>query len=313
MSDKHIIDTSSNEIWKEADNFEDWETSRPLLFRDDLRDTFFRWFHIKPSDYVLDGGCATGVLTRFIAKGLDTGSIIGFDISHNFVEYGNQKITELGLSNKAKIVHEDGFSLSFADNTFDAVVNHAYLGVLSDNMAGLYELIRVCKNGGHVSASVSGRSFPAIHWAGDSPFVGESRLNELIAKNEEAYQKITTGAALKQDLYWNGFRFPRLFAKCGLKNVTIHPYASGFSYNDSYWSDEFKVYRIKSGIGREIEILEKQRENPKYSEHGFMQRDFDELIALYHQKQDYLLANITNDDSWEWDAKMHYIVTGTKG
>jgi Methylase involved in ubiquinone/menaquinone biosynthesis len=307
------MDNSSNDIWANADNYDDWETSRPLLFRDDMRETFFKWFRIKPFDKVLDGGCATGVLTRFIAKGLNSGTITGFDISQNFVEYGNNKIKAEGLTGKAKIVCEDGLNLSFDDNSFDVVVNHCYLGVLSDNVAGLRGLIRVCKVGGHVSASVSARSFPYINWDGDCPFKGESRLNELIEMQEQAYRKVTTAAVLKQDSYWNSMRFPRMFAKCGLKNITIHPYASGFAYNDSYWSDEFKKYRIRSGIGREIEILEQQRINPKYAGNGFSQKDFDELISLYKQKQEHLLANMDNDDSWDWEAKLHYIVVGTKG
>ena len=306
------MDTGSNALWEDADNYEDWETSRPLLFRDDMRDTFFHWLRIRPSDKVLDGGCATGVLTRFIAKGLDTGTVTGFDISQNFVDYGNQKIRAEGLAEKARIVWEDGFALSFPDNAFDAVVNHAYLGVLSDVMAGLRELIRVCKAGGHVSASVSARGFPGIHWAGDCPFEHEIRLQALVDKHESAYRQITTGVVLKQDAYWNSMRYPRLFAACGLKNITLHPYASGFSYNDSYWTDEFKTYRIQTGIGCEIEILEKHREDPQYAGKGFAPEDFDELIALYRQKQEYLLSNLRNDDCWEWEAKLHYIVTGTK-
>ena len=234
------IDTSSNEIWENADCYADWETSRPLLFREDMSEQFFRWFRIKPSDNVLDAGCATGVLTRYIARGLKTGRITGFDISRNFVDYGNGKISEEGLSDKANIVKENGFALSFADNTYDAVVNHTYLGVLSDVAAGLRELIRVCKTGGCISASVSSRGFPKLHWAGDSPFAGQKRLNELQDKHECVYQEITNSTVLKQDTYWNIMRYPRLFAKLGLKNITIHPYASGFSYNDSYWTNEFK-------------------------------------------------------------------------
>lgn len=266
-------DKSSNQIWENAANFKDFETSRPLLFRDDMREQFFRWFRIKPSDKVLDGGCATGVLTRFIAKGLDTGSITGFD----------------------------------------AVINHTYLGVLSDITAGLKELIRVCRPGGHIAASCSGRrGFTRVHWAGDSSFAGEARLNELVDKREGVHQKVYTAATLKQNDYWTIMRYPRLFAKCGLKNITLHPYASGFSYNDSYWTDEFKEYKIKAGIGREIEMLEEQRKNPQFIEHGFTQEDFDELIALYRQKQEYLLSSMHDDDCWEWDANMHLIVSGTK-
>ena len=223
------IDTSSNEIWENADCYMDWETSRPLLFREDMREQFFRWFRIIPSDNVLDAGCATGVLTRYIARGLKTGSITGFDINQNSVDFGNGKICEERLAGKAKIVREDGFALSFEDNTYNAVVNHTYLGVLSDVAAGLKELIRVCKTGGCVSASASSRGFPKLHWAGDSPFTGEKRLIELQEKHERIYQEITNSAVLKQDSYWNIMRYPRLFAKLGLKNITIHPYASGFS------------------------------------------------------------------------------------
>lgn len=57
------VNTSSNSIWENADNFYDFEARRLVLFRDDMQEQFFRWFRIKPSDYVLDGGCATGSLT----------------------------------------------------------------------------------------------------------------------------------------------------------------------------------------------------------------------------------------------------------
>jgi len=81
-----------------------------------------------------------------------------------------------------------------------------------------------------VSASVSARHFPKINWDGDCPFKDNGRLNELIEKQEKVYQKITTALVLKQDSYWHGMRFPKMFAMCGLINISIHPYASGFSY-----------------------------------------------------------------------------------
>ena len=227
-------------------------------------------------------------------------------------DFGNGKICEERLAGKAKIVREDGFALSFEDNTYDAVVNHTYLGVLSDVVAGLKELIRVCKTGGCVSASASSRGFPKLHWAGDSPFTGEKRLIELQEKHECIYQEITNSAVLKQDSYWNIMRYPRLFARLGLKNITIHPYASGFSYNDSYWTDEFKANKIDTDVGREIEILEEHRVDPKYEAYGFMPEDFSELISLYRQKQEYLRSSVTDNDCWEWDASMHLIVAGTK-
>ena len=64
------MNNSSNEIWIDCDNYDDFEANRPVLFRDDMREQFFRWFRVNPEHKVLDGGCGPGVLTRFIAKGM---------------------------------------------------------------------------------------------------------------------------------------------------------------------------------------------------------------------------------------------------
>ena len=66
------------------------------------------------------------------------------------------------------------------------------------------------------------------------------------------------------------------------------------------------------GGRREIEILEEQRVDPQYAENGFAPGDFDGLISLYRRKREYLLSSMRGSDCWEWDAKLHYIVTGIK-
>ena len=305
------MNTSSNEIWIDRDNYDDFEMSRPILFRDDMRETFFRWFRIKPNHEVLDGGCGPGVLTRFIAKGLDTGKVTGFDISKNFVDYGNRKIAEENITDKAEIVLGDGFNLSFEDNTFDAVVNHQYIGVLSDPVAGLKELIRVCKIGGTVSASASGGD--SFGCDSDCAFKDNAKLKELNDKYSQVFRKIYTPTELKQSEYWHESRYPKMFAELGLKNITIHAYASAFSYSDSYWSDEFKIAKIKRGLGRAIELLElNAKDYLKFEEYGFSKQDFDELIELSKEKQEYLLNNLSNNEDWEWSASTSYIVAGTK-
>ena len=58
----NLINTGSNKIWETSENYTDFENTRPILFRDDMREQFFRWFHIKPDSKVLDGGCATGIV-----------------------------------------------------------------------------------------------------------------------------------------------------------------------------------------------------------------------------------------------------------
>ena len=304
------MDKSSNEIWINRDNYDDFEMTRPVLFRDDMRETFLKWFRIKPEHKVLDGGCGPGVLTRFIAKGLDTGKVTGFDISKNFVDYGNRKIAEENITDKAEIVLGDGFNLSFEDNTFDAVVNHQYIGVLSDPVAGLKELIRVCKIGGTVSASASGGD--SFGCDSDCAFKDNERLKELSERYTQAYRKIYAPAELKQSEYWHSRRYPKMFAECGLKNITIHAYSSAFSYSDSYWSDEFKINKIKLGLGKEIICIEENSKFERFAEHNFLKQDFDELIKLNKDKQNYLLDNLHNNEDWEWSSGSYYIVSGTK-
>lgn len=311
-----MADTSSNTIWAEADCYDGFELSRPQLFREETRDLFLRYFRIEPTHNVLDAGCGPGVLTRFIAKGLTGGTITGFDISKSFVDYGNNRIAEENLSQKAKIVLDDGFALSFPDNSFDAVINHTYLSVLSDPVAGLKELIRVCKPGGSISvstgASASTGTSGEHFWEGEYPIEGMDRLKELTGKYKQAYKKVVTTASLKQSIEWPSGRFPRLFSVCGLTNISIMPVGAVFAYNDSYWSEEYRVKKITLDINDEIRIIQENTQDPKFVENGFSNADGQELVALLRRKQNYLLENFRTDNSWEWSAGLSCIVTGTK-
>ena len=312
-------DTSSNFLWKDADCTDGFELSRPQLFREETRDLFFRYFGIKPSDNVLDGGCGPGVLTRFIAKGLTTGTVTGFDISQNFVEYGNRKIAEENLSPKAKIVLEDGFALSFPDNSFDAVVNHNYLSVLSDPAAGLLEMIRVCKPGGNISVSTgtsastgTGGMGGGHFWGGEYPLEGTERLKELTDKYNRAYQKTITVSSMRQSHEWPPGRYPKLFAVSGLTNISIMPMGAAFAYDDKYWPDDYRIRKITLDINDEIRIITENNRDPHFAENGFSNQDCEELVGLLRRKQSYLLENYRTDDSWEWSAGLNCIVTGTK-
>ena len=313
-----MADTSSNSIWVDADCYDGFEMSRPQLFREETRDLFFTYFRIKPADDVLDAGCGPGVLTRFIAKGLTSGTVAGFDISKNFVEYGNNKIKDANLSHKAKIVLDDGFALSFPDNSFDAVVSHNYLAVLSDPVAGLLELIRVCKPGGNISVSsgVSGSTGTGASgghfWAGEYPLEGMERMKELMDKYNHAFSKVITTSSLKQSHEWPSGRYPKLFSNCGLKNTSIMPVGAVFAYNDNYWSDEYRINKITLDINDEMRIITENSQDPRFSENGFTNNDCDELVGLLRRKQNYLLENYRTDDSWEWSAGLSCIVTGTK-
>jgi len=306
-----MADTSSNSLWADADCYDGFELSRPQLFREETRELFFNYFRLKPSDMILDGGCGTGFLTRFIAKGLDSGSITGFDISKSFVEYGNNKIIEEHLTKKAIIVLEDGFALSFPDDSFDAIVSHNYLGVLSDPCAALNEMIRVCKPGGNISVSTTYCS-SAVLWGGEYKIDGIDRLNVLMDKYKQAYKKVITTSYLKQSHEWPAARYPKLFSNYGLVNISIMPVGSVFAFNDNYWSDEYRIKKITVDIDDEIKIIAENNQKPQFAENGFSNNECIELIHLLKRKQNYLLKNYRKDDSWEWTAGLSCIVVGSK-
>ena len=300
----------SNKIWKNESNYDNWELRR-YRFSNEIRPVFFQYLGITSESNVLDSGCGTGVLTRYIAQGLGIGRILGFDISRKLIDYGNARIDEENLSGKCRLIEADGFKLPFEENSFDAVTNYTYLGVLSDPVAGLKEMIRVCKRGGTVSAAFPGRS---IAWKGDYPFDFSDRLQELYDRQEEIYQKhiLNTSAMYFQSEEWHSLRYPKMFDMCGLKNIHIYSIASAFSYNDERWPLEYRKLQIDTGINDEIRVITGRSEMVEFENYGFTHKDFMELIELLNEKRKVLLDSIDTDRSYEWGAWLTVIVTGIK-
>jgi len=173
-------------IWQQENDFDNWELRRHR-FTEEMLPVFYQYMRLKPHFHVLDMGCGTGVFTRFLAKGLESGEIVGVDISPALIQYAREKVTETELAHKINFAVEDGFNLSYASDSFDAVTGHTYLGVLSDPEKGLQEMIRVCKPGGVVSAAIATQEIGFVGWMGDYPFEGSDRLLELHKKQEQEF------------------------------------------------------------------------------------------------------------------------------
>ena len=109
----------------------------------------FRNFSASPGQRILDAGCGTGVVSRYLAKKFAEVEIVGCDLSDLRVQAAKNKSSEL------KNVHfssENLTHLSFHDAVFDHVVCRYVLEHLSPEnvLKVLNELKRVLKPGGRV-------------------------------------------------------------------------------------------------------------------------------------------------------------------
>ncbi|MDR2496758.1 MAG: bifunctional demethylmenaquinone methyltransferase/2-methoxy-6-polyprenyl-1,4-benzoquinol methylase UbiE [Tannerellaceae bacterium] len=102
-----------------------------------------------PTD-ILDLAAGTGDLSILMARRLQPYRIIAVDISEKMMAIGKRKVAEAGLSDLIRFECRDCLSLSFGDNTFDAVTIAFGLRNLEDLGKGLAEMLRVLKPGGQL-------------------------------------------------------------------------------------------------------------------------------------------------------------------
>jgi ubiquinone/menaquinone biosynthesis C-methylase UbiE len=308
------MNTSSNEIWKNWQDYKSFEL-RAHRFRKEMLTVFYDYLGIKPEYNVLDGGCGTGVFTRYLAGGLTKGRITGFDINERSIEYGRLKLKECSLEDKVTLETADGFRLPYLDDAFDAVTNYTYIGVLSDPVAGMKELIRVCKPGGTVSCVVATNSIPAIDWQGDYPFEGAEKLQQLAALENRIFAKYAHDPSdLMQSSEWHAFRYPKMFDVCGLKDIHIYPVAHVISYTDTQYPLEYRRMLVEEELSVNIEWVKDRYRSKReiYHKHGFQDKNFNDLISLLEAKMKYLQDNLETDKSFEWHGGFNFIVAGTK-
>lgn len=306
------MNTSSNEIWKTWQGYKDFEL-REHRFREEMRPVFYRYLGITPDSHILDAGCGTGVFGRYLAMDLHKGHVTGFDINEGFIEFGKQRLKELSLEDKVTLELDDGFNLHYADSIFDAVTNYTYIGVLSDPMAGLRELIRVCKPNGTVSCVIATQSIQSVHWQGDYTFTDADELQRLSQQEREIYTCFAlSGNDFHQSAEWHAFRYPKMFETCGLTEIHIYPFAHLICYNDEIYPYDYRKRLALDEVESEIAWIKNRYINKKeiYNEHGFTDSDISRLVSLLETKHEYLNHNFDHDKSYEWQGSMNFIVAG---
>lgn len=141
------------------------------------------------TDSVLDIATGTGDFAIRAFLKLHPQHVVGIDISEGMMQIGREKVAKLGLSDKISFRNEDCAHLSFADNSFDAVISAFALRNFQNLDECLKEMHRVMKEDGHLSVVdlCAPVSFPMKQLFWFYKKVVMPTLGKLLSKDSTAY------------------------------------------------------------------------------------------------------------------------------
>ena len=120
---------------------------------------------------VLDVGCGPGTITVDFARRIASGTVVGVDSSTEVLEEARRAA---GQVSNVRFESGDVYSLEYPDDSFDLVHAHQLLQHLSDPVAALREMRRVCKPGGVIA--VRDADYASFAWT-----PADARLDEWLA------------------------------------------------------------------------------------------------------------------------------------
>ena len=127
---------------------------------------------LTPGANVLDVGCGPGTITADLAARVPGGQVTGIDAAADVLAEARQEAARRGQAN-VRFETGDVYRLAFGDGTFDVVHAHQVLQHLSDPVAALAEMRRVCRPGGLVAARDG--DYGGMFWYPEDPELAEWR------------------------------------------------------------------------------------------------------------------------------------------
>ena len=102
--------------------------------------------HLRPGLVVLDVGCGPGTITVDLARRVAPGRVLGLDVSADPLEEARALAAREGVA--VEFAVGDVYALDLPDDSVDVVHAHQVLQHLTDPVAALREMARVCRPGG---------------------------------------------------------------------------------------------------------------------------------------------------------------------
>ncbi len=105
--------------------------------------------HLRPGLDLLDVGCGPGTITVDLARRVAPGRVVGLDVSPDPLDEARAAADRAGVA--VEFAVGDTYALEAADDSFDVVHAHQVLQHLTDPVAALREMARVCRPGGVIA------------------------------------------------------------------------------------------------------------------------------------------------------------------
>ena len=168
---------------------------------------------------ILDIATGTGDFAIQTALMLRPDQLVGADISEGMMEIGRQKVERQHLSDIITFAKEDCLSLTFSDDSFDAVTAAFGIRNFADLDRGLSEMCRVLRPGGHLSIVELTHPirFPMKQLFKFYSHTILPAYGKLISKDERAYRYLTATI----EAFPQGDRMMEILQKAGFRETTF--------------------------------------------------------------------------------------------
>lgn len=160
---------------------------------------------IKEGERVLDIGCGTGRLVRYVSNVVGSnGKIVGIDPLPLRIEIARDKIKGENISFEVGV--SDDLSL-FEESSFDHIYLNAVFHWIANKEATLTEVYRVLKPGGRIGINTQARESPGcLKVTTDSVLSREPYAKSVVSCEDPMIKHAVTSTELKRLLEASGFR-----------------------------------------------------------------------------------------------------------
>ena len=296
------------EKWSECfQNPEYLAKTRMASLRPEMAGLFAKWLGLKPGLRILDVGCGSGELTRYLKKASDGLLLTGLDSDESFIAYAKEA-DDGGIT----YICADALNMPFESGSFDLVVSHTFLTAVPEFDKAIKEMRRVCVPDGMIASFTPINIFQVTYDEGFYPesLTWKKEYDELNRKKQAMYDALTPIGD-----YAGGIapmKIPRAFSLSGMEKVSVHPYGRFFSLSDASMSDEEKRRYIDLDFISEDKRLDAVYKLPEAWE-LMTEDEVKRLKSLMKVRREYLLDNLKENEIWELEANGNLLVTGKRG